>query len=232
MLTSVLRVFLQFVPFKHQYFGKVWINRWRSLWQRASLHPWTPLFGSPGIHNNNKPAPLSHWAWFCSSVSLHRPSWNFGLGSCFGAIHRLSWSDPWVIKSAHCQCPFPPCTNTRDIGAEDREEPRMACLPLGHLTDDDPEPVARRSSAPVAARKKGYFEETYDAQPWMAASGNIFTQWSYRGIFRVILYTLLKSELFIVKAEQLEIKICLPLNFWAGEFSVVNWNVSHGRFRF
>lgn len=54
--------------------------------------------------------------------SPDKPSWNLGLGSCFGAIHRLSWSDLWGIKFVHCQSPFLPGANTSDIGAKAKEE--------------------------------------------------------------------------------------------------------------
>lgn len=60
-------------------------------------------------------------------VFRYRPSWNLGLGSCFGAIHRLNWSDLWMIKFVHCQSPFLPGTNTSDIGAKAKEKPRVAC---------------------------------------------------------------------------------------------------------
>lgn len=56
----------------------------------------------------------------------------------------------------------------------------MACLPLGHLTDDDPEPVVRRSSTPAAARTNKHFfffsGNTRDGPSCMVASGNIFLE--------------------------------------------------------
>lgn len=85
------------------------------------------LFSFPGDHycrataaasTTTNPPPSSR----CNIrvISQHPPSWNLGLGSCFGAIHRLSWSDLWMIKFVHCQSPFLPGTNTSDIGAKER----------------------------------------------------------------------------------------------------------------
>lgn len=59
----------------------------------------------------------------------HQPSWNFGLGSCFGAIHRLSWSDLWVIKLEHCQSPFLPDRVPSDIEEEARDQLRCCGSP-------------------------------------------------------------------------------------------------------
>lgn len=63
---------------------------------------------------------------------LHAPSWNFGLGSCFGAIHRLSWSDLWMIKFMHCQSPFLPDTNTS--GIEPKRRSKNSLRAAGHVT--------------------------------------------------------------------------------------------------
>lgn len=86
-------------------------------------------------------------------VSFHRPSWNLGLGSCFGAIHRLSWADPWVIKFVHCQCPFLPYRSTSDIGAKAREEAADGLPAAG--SPDQQRPGARRAAF------RGSFRDSY-----------------------------------------------------------------------
>lgn len=125
-------------------------------------------------------------------VSLHRPSWNLGLGSCFGAIHRLSWADPWMIKFVHCQCPFLPYTSTSDIGAKAREKAADG-LPAARSPDQQ-RPGARRAA--------------FRGSPWDSykqTSVRRTKQWSdpdvsdpcLMGIYKYICFKTLKKRLIV-----------------------------------
>lgn len=95
-------------------------------WYLSCIKPLSPSLGITIVElqlqeqqQQTRPLPAANWA---PSVlfSPYRPSWNLGLGSCFGAIHGVNCSDLWMIKFLHCQSPFLPGTNTSDIGAKAR----------------------------------------------------------------------------------------------------------------